>query len=194
MGRLYRLIFGNVTFPQNEEYDEFRYKFLIVLMLLAALVTGLLVVGEYSKLNRIDTPHLLSMQLFTVAALASWLVLRGRKHLFRGVAWTYEVICLLEYTSALWFVPADELRIMWFFVNVPAVFILLGATAGWFITALTVVWLLVSNSVMPAAYSSNAMATAIFSLIYLGLAFHAFVARSFRRPLGAATPTSRRHT
>jgi diguanylate cyclase (GGDEF)-like protein len=175
----YRLIFGHVSFPQSEEYDEFRYKFLIVLMLSAAFFTALFVAGEYSKLNRIQTPHMVSMQLFTAAALLCWLTLRGRPQWFRVVAWTYEVVCLMEYTSSLWLVPADELRLMWFFVNIPGVFILLGASAGWLITALTIAWLMISNTLMPVPYSSNAMATATLSMVYLGVFFHAFGARSF---------------
>lgn len=175
---LYGIIFGNVSFPQSEEYAEFRYKFLVVLMLLATVVTGAFVVGEYTKLNRIDTPHLVSMQLFTATTVCLWLILRGRKHHFQWVAWVYEIVCLMEDTSSLWFVPADELRVMWFFINIPGVFILLGARAGWLITIFTMIWLIVSNNVMPIPYSENAMATAIFSLLYLAASFHVFVSRS----------------
>lgn len=174
----HRWVFGEVHFPQSEEYHEFRYKFLMVLMLCAALATALFIVGELGEVNRIQTPHMVSMQLFTVAALVLWAVLRGRKHLFKGVAWTYEIVCLMEYTSALWLVPADELRLLWFFVNIPGVFILLGHRAGWFITIVTVVWLLISNALMPVAYSGNAMATAICSMLYLGVFFHVYGSRS----------------
>lgn len=55
----------------------------------------------------------------------------------------------MEYTSALWLVPANELRLLWFFVNIPRVFILLGNPAGWLITAFTGVWLIISNQMMP---------------------------------------------
>lgn len=36
------LAFGSVQFSEQEEYLEFRYKFLIVLMLTAAALTGFL--------------------------------------------------------------------------------------------------------------------------------------------------------
>lgn len=176
--KLYRWIWGDVAFPRTQEYDEFRYKFLIILMLSGAFFTAIFVLGEYAQINRIQTPHFVSMQLFTLAALGLWLVLRGRKQLFNQVAWAYEIVCLMEYTSSLWLVPTDELRLMWFFVNIPGVFILLGSGAGWFITGLTVVWLVISNSVMPVAYSSNALATFIFSLLNMGVFFHVYGARS----------------
>lgn len=172
------LVFGEVSFPKSEEFDEFRYKFLIALLLSGALLTALFVAGEHSKINRIETPHMVSMQLFTLASFCLWVILRGRKTLFRPVAWIYEIACLMEYTSALWLVPADELRLLWFFTNIPGVFILLGHRVGWCITALSVAWLLISNSLMQAPYSGNAMATACFGLIYMGVFFHVYGSRS----------------
>lgn len=181
---LSRWLFGDVTFPNTEEYDEFRYKFLIALMLFGALFTALFVLGEVLQINRIQTPHLLSMQLFTLTAFGLWVFLRGHKQRFKLVAWIYEIVCLMEYTSSLWFVPGDELRLMWFFVNIPGVFLVLGSGAGWLITWLTIIWLLISNSVMPVRYSSNAMATIILSSLYMAVFFHVYRARSlsyFRR-------------
>lgn len=173
-----RAFFGDARFELSEEFDEFRYKFLLTLMLSGALFTGIFVLGAFTGLNPIETPHLLSMQLFTGAALLLWAALRGRKHWFKPIAWVYEIVCLMEYTSSLWLVPADELRLMWFFVNIPGVFILLGVRAGWFITAITVVWLAVSNALMPVPYSPNAMATAVLSMLYTGVFFHAYGTRA----------------
>lgn len=173
-----QLLFGSVTFPQSEEYDEFRYKLLIVLMLSAALVTAVFMVGEYTQVNPIHAAHMRSMRLFTVTAIVLWVILRNRKHLFKPIAWTYEVTCLMENTSALLLVPHDELRILWFFLNVPGVYILLGQRAGMSITVLSVVLMLGSNQFMPTPYSANAMATAVLSLLYLGAFFHVYGARS----------------
>lgn len=175
---LRRWIFGDVSFAAREEYDEFRYKFLIVLMLSGAAFTLLFVLGEYARVNRIQTPHFYTMHGFTACALLLWALLRGRKHWFKPLAWAYEAVCLVEYTSSLWLVPADELRLQWFFVNVPGVFLLLGQRAGWAIVALTVAILGLSNPHMAAPYSANAMATAVVSLVYLGVFFHVFGARS----------------
>jgi len=178
LNTLHRWIFGNVTFSAREEYEAFRYKFLLVLMLTGAGFTALFVVGEYSKLNRIQDAHFVAMHLFTAAALLLWWLLRGHPGRFLMLAWIYESICLLEYTSSLWFVPTDELRLMWFYVNVPGVFMLLGPRAGWGIVSLSAAIFLGSNAYMPVPYSQNAMATGEVALVYLGVFFHAFCARS----------------
>jgi len=173
-----QLIFGSIAFPQKEEYDEFRYKFLIVLMLSGALVTALFIAGEYTQVNLIHAAHMRSMRIFTATAIILWAIVRNRKHLFKRIAWTYEIACLFENTSALVLVPHDELRILWFFLNVPGVYILLGQRAGMSITALSVALIYGSNQFLSQPYSSNAMATAILSLLYLGAAFHVYGARS----------------
>lgn len=173
-----RILFGSATFEEGDEYQIFRYRFLIVLMVSGALLTGLFIVGTLSQVNPIAGPHGVSMLVFTGVTTALWLWLRGHPGRLTATAWTYEAIGLLEYTSALVFVPTDELRVLWFFVNVPGVFILLGQRAGWAVTLLTSVGLVIGNARLSAPYSTNAMATALLSLLYLGVMFHAYVDRS----------------
>jgi diguanylate cyclase (GGDEF)-like protein len=172
------LLFGAVTFDESEEYLAFRYRFLIVLMVAGGLFTGVFVLGAMSGANPINGPHFLSMVVFTAGAFGLWLVLRNRPSWFRVVAWVYEALCLWEYTSALLFVPVDELRLLWFYVNAPGVFILLGQRAGWAVTVTTVLGLIVANPYLDAPYSPNAMATAVLALLYMGVFFHAYVDRS----------------
>lgn len=171
-------LFGHVSFARNEEYAEFRYRLLIVLMFVGALFSALFILGEYAELNRMQNLHFVTMHLYVVISLLSWWVLRGRKHLYRLLVWVYEGFSLTLFSSALWLIPDDELRVMWFFVNVPGVFVLLGPRAGWAVIGLTITFLLFGNSRMATPYSTNALATGIASLLYLGAFFHAFGARS----------------
>jgi len=173
-----KLLFGNVTFQERDEYQEFQFKFLAVLMVLAAFFTLLFVVGAYTGANPMGMPHVGSMTVFTLVALALWLILRGHTHRFYAVAWSYEILCLLEYTSALMFVPEDELRILWFYLNVPGVYILLGQRAGMVVSALSVIGLGLGNAYLSKPYSPNAIATALVSLSYLALSFHVYGSRS----------------
>ena len=172
------LVFGSVTFTESEEYLEFRYKFLIVLMLAAAFLTGLFILGTLSQINPIGWAHGRMMLVFTSTTLVLWWLLRNAPERFKLIGWTYECLCMLENTSALVFVPVDELRIMWFFTNIPCVFILLGQRAGWAITSVTVVGIAVGNQHLAQPYSANAMATGILALLYFAVAFHVYVDRS----------------
>jgi hypothetical protein len=132
-----RVVFGEVQFAAQEEHLEFQYKFLCIVILAGALLTGLLVAGSHAAMNPIAPAHVRSMQIFTLASVGCWLLLRGRKGWFLPLAWGYEGLCMLEYVSALYYVPADEFRAVWFLTNIPGVYLLLGRRAGLVVTAAT---------------------------------------------------------
>jgi len=178
MNCLSRLFFGNATFEPSEEYQEFQYKFLCIVIVAGAVLTGLLVIASYSAVNRIDASHIRSMSLFTIGSVIFWGLLRGHQTRFYLVAWSYEFFCILEYISALYYVSEDEFRVVWFLTNIPGVYLLLGQRAGLVITGLTGVGLAVGNAYLPAPYSPNAVATLLSSVIYLGLFFHVYADRS----------------
>ena len=173
------LLFGRVDFAEREEYQEFRYKLVIVLMASAALVTGFFILGTLSAVNPISPAHQKSMIFFTASTTLLWVLLRGHPDRFKPIAWAYEIVSLWESTSSLLYVSSDELRLMWFFTNVPGVFILLGRRAGWVITIGTMLGLALGNAHLERPYSPNAIATALFSLLYLGIFFHTYVNRTF---------------
>lgn len=173
-----RFFFGQTDFGASEEYLEFQFKFLCIVQFTGALFTALLLLGVFTSANLISLPHVYSMSGFTAITLGLWLLLRGNKQRFYPLAWAYEAVCMLEYISALAYVPEDELRILWFFTNIPGVYILLGQRAGMCITLLTVAGLALGNSHLSAPYSPNAMATALLSMIYLGMFFHVYGNRS----------------
>ena len=172
------LAFGSVQFSEQEEYLEFRYKFLIVLMLTAAALTGLFILGLVSQINLIGWAHGRMMITFVTGTVVLWLLLRGSPKRFKRIGWIYEALSLIESSSALAYVPVDELRVLWFYTNIPCVFILLGQRAGWVITGLTMVGFIVANGHLEAPYSSSAMATGVLAMLYLGVSFHAYVDRS----------------
>ncbi len=171
-------VFGSVHFSESEEYLEFRYKFLILLMTSAALLTGLFIVGTLSQINPIDWNHGRMMLIFTGTTVVLWLLLRGSPKRFKWIGWTYEGLSLLEASSSLIYVSMDELRILWFYTNVPCVFILLGQRAGWAVTGLTVLGFIFGNAHLERPYSPNAMATGVLALCYFGVSFHVYVDRS----------------
>ena len=178
MSMLGRYFFGNVEFPENEEYREFQYKFLMVLLAVAALATVGFIIPSESGVSQIPEEHIRSMTLFTIVSFVLWLALRGRKQWFIPVVWLYEIASLLELASAMAYVPGDELRILWLFTNIPGAYLLLGRLVGGMVTLLIVTGLVAGNPYMTAPYSPNALATAVISMIYSAAFFHAYANRS----------------
>lgn len=171
---LSRFFFGSVEFAESEEFREFQYKFLIVLHAFGALATGLFIWISQAGAVPMPAQHMLSMKIFTAASVLLLLIVRSRPQWFYPVAVISEVFSLLELASALIYVPADELRILWVFANVPAVYLLLGRRVGAVVTACIIIALIIGNPYMAAPYSPNALATAVISLIYAGAFFFAY--------------------
>lgn len=174
---LSRAFFGPVEFGETEQLREFQYKFLMVLLAFGALATAVFLVTGQEGPAAIPAAHVRSMTIFTTVTTVLWLALRGRKHRFLAVAWAYEVAVVMESVSAMVNVPADELRILWLFTNIPGVYLLLGRTAGGVITALTVIAVVAGNPFLSTPYSPNALATAVVSTLYLGAFFHAYASQ-----------------
>ncbi len=173
------LFFGQVEFPESEEYREFQYKFLMILLAFGALATLVFIIasGDQAALL-MPAEHMRSMKTFTVISVLLWLLLRGRKHWFLPLAWMYEIASLAELASAMMYVPGDELRILWLFTNIPGVYLLLGRRAGGFITLIIISGLLIGNPYLSSPYSLNALATAVTAMIYSAAFFHAYASRS----------------
>lgn len=175
---LSRLLFGDFKHSEFGEDEEFKYKLLVVLIVSGALFTLLLIFASDTGSNPIRGQHYQSMWIFSIAALFLWFIVRQRIHLVRPIAICYETVCLFEYVSALLYVPYDELRILWFFTNIPGVYIMLGKKAGIMVTIISVLVIIGLNSTLAAPYSPNALATAVSALFYLALFFHFYVDKS----------------
>lgn len=184
MKSLSHWLFGQVHFQRSEEYLEFRYRFLMVLMFSGIVATCVFILAQYLVGTNYLGWHFQVMHFYCIASLTLWMLLRGHKHRFVPIAIAYEIFSLLEDTSALIFVAADELRLLWLFINIPGVYILLGQRAGLAVGLLTIIGLGFGNSYLVTPYSTPAMGTLLTSLVYLTLMFHVFSDRSisyFRR-------------
>lgn len=173
-----QLLFGNVEFSDHDEYDAFRYRFLISLGCIIVLSPALFAVGQVTGIHPISEDHMVSVYLFGLTGLVALLWLRGRPDRLIQSAWIIEVAVLAEFSWSLLYVPDDELRVLWYYLNIPCVFIMRGQRIGWIITVCTMLWLLVVNRWLSAPYSQNALATAEISFLALGAYLHIYSDRS----------------
>ena len=187
--RLARFFFGTRQASLGDELASFKFRFLVALMLAGASANAVLALGSHSGQNVIAPTHLQVMEAFVGVALLLWWVLRLCPKRTQTLAWVFEALCLLEFASAMVFVPDDELRLLWYYVNLPGVFIMLGLRAGWAISALSLVCIWTLPRLSGAPYSTHGIATASTALLALALTLHVLVARalSFHRRMQAAS-------
>lgn len=178
------MLFGAARFDESEEYLKFRFQFLLVNIWIAVIITGLLIVMEWTGVNAIGRPHVQIMELFTVAGMLFIVLLRGHKARFLPVALIYAICCYIENMSALMFVPQDEFRVIWFYIYFAGTYIILGQAAGVAVTLVCIPSIVIANSYLDVPYSPNAMATMVTSLLLTSLICSAYTSRSvsfFRR-------------
>ena len=170
-----RWLYGDATFNEDQEHSEFQYRLLIWMLWGGALITGLVVVGALLGFNPLHPGHLLFMSVFAASSLGVWAFLRGRPQRLLPMAWAYQTLALAEYIASWVWASHDEMRALWFLVNVPGVYIILGNRAGAAVTGLSLLLLWVGNGHTPQPQSANALATLSAAMVYLAVFFHFYV-------------------
>lgn len=173
-----QFIFGAVQFQEREEYLEFQYKFLIVLILAVIGAVGFFL-GALLWVEQAPSPsRFVAPSLNMAVSLALWHWLRGHKERLQTAAWVLEAVCFAVCVSALVLVPNDALRILWLFINIPCVYILLGQRAGAMVTLGSMLLLLAGNPLFVAPYSGTELVDAVMAMGLLAFLFHVYRARS----------------
>lgn len=172
-------LLGGSTFAENEEYLEFRFRVLNVILIFGMISSSFFWIADDAGLNAIGHPHVLTMQIHLIVDLICFLTLHNRKHLYYLIGIPYSLFCYWVFISALIWVPQDELRILWFFSNLPATFLLLGTGIGLLATAASMGIVLWINPHLSVPYSANALATATMVFLFLGTLMYAYSKRSF---------------
>lgn len=177
-GGFWGLMFGKIEFGRDEEYAAFRFKFLIVVMWISALCTVALLVGDATGTNVLGVEFVSVAALYTGVSIVCPLALRGRRRLFIPLAALFAVANLVEFTAAFIFVTTDELRLIWFVLSIPQVYVILGRRSGAFAAVFTLVWVPAMSSFSAAPPSANATVTFCLGLAVAGVSYHVYVGRA----------------
>lgn len=172
------LLTSGIEFDDHEDYLEFKFRLLNVIILAGIFFTALFVVFDWAGINHLGRRQLLATEFDCVATLGLLLWLRGRKRLYALVSALLVAINFVIFVSALMFVVSDELRVIWFYVGLVVTYILLGQRAGIFMTSLSIASILVANESLAVPFSRNATTTLLISLSVTSVVFYAYTSRA----------------
>jgi diguanylate cyclase (GGDEF)-like protein len=179
MDWLAKTLFGQVEFPENEEYLEFQYKFVILLQVFAGITStvfvGLAEIGVFPRFHQLQMHVIFSHAILMGAA---WLLLRGRKHLLVPITWFTVLITLPDILLYFVLVDNDDVRVLWFLAYIPGVYLLLGHIAGAVITLICIFGIILANSYAALPMAPNSVATTVMSMLFFALLHHAYAKRS----------------
>jgi diguanylate cyclase (GGDEF)-like protein len=171
-------LFGTAEFPEGAEYRKFQHRFACVLILFSVTVTGVFIAAAISGGANLHPYYLRGGTVYCVLLTAGLFALRARPDLRPTIAGICMSASFLLEAIAFFYNTDDELRIIWFALSVPAVYLIVGRRAGLFLTAISVAFIVVGNSYLISPYSANAIITGAVAIVYISAFFYAFSAKS----------------
>jgi diguanylate cyclase (GGDEF)-like protein len=178
MTKFENLLYGGIDFPEDEEYLRFQFRLLYALLLMGIFFSGLFILADHLQVNHLSQLHVRNNIVFFVFNIVLTVALYGHKERFLVIALLCETASLLIYLSALILVPDDPMRILWYYINLPAVYILLGRSAGVGVTLISFACIFSANHYISEPYSDNALTTVVLTLTYSSIFFYAYSKRS----------------
>lgn len=172
------LLTSGIEFDEGEDYLEFKFRLLNAVMLIGIVCTTLFVAFDLSAINALGPWQLLVTGIDGITTLGLLVLLRGRKNWYVVVAWVLLSINFLTFISALVLVVNDELRVIWFYVNLVTVYILLGQGAGLLMTVTSMAVILGVNHFMAVPFSARATTTLLISFGVTSVIAFAFIDRA----------------
>ena len=174
---LHTSLLGGAVFDESEEYFRFQFRFLFLILLFGAFSSILFLVSHLTGANILPSEHIVATKYHIVANLLLAALLYGRKKAFYPVAWLALTFSFVMFMSALLLVPDDPLRVLWFFLNLPAVYLLLGRLVGVGATVLSAACIIIGNHYLKTPYPPNAIATSIVGFLYITVFFYSYSSR-----------------
>ncbi|NDY93135.1 hypothetical protein [Ideonella livida] len=121
---------GGARFGEDQEHEQFRYRFLLAVLGIAVLITAVFTTADALGAVSLSAVHRWVVRVFLVANLLTFGLLWGHPQRFGVACWAHWGLSLVVNLSGLLNSPADELRVIWFFMHLSGSFILLGAWVG----------------------------------------------------------------
>lgn len=118
-------LLGRVDFGEAGEYRQFRFIFLMAVMLAGLPVCVLFIVADWMGANAIGS-HVYTVQAYVVLSVVLVATLRVRPLLLVQAIWIYSLATYLVNMSAFLLVPQDDMRVVWFYALIAGVYILVG--------------------------------------------------------------------
>ncbi len=174
----------------DDGFRDFQRRFLNAVLIGVAAIATTFVGADWLDLNHLGAVQLRATELYVLFNLAL-LALNRYQRMYISVTLSVVVISFGLITSALLFVPGDELRVVWYFMAIAGTYILLGRVPGFIATVVTIVTIVVAHLRLQLPFSDLAVTTITLSLLSSSLFF--FVFASYARSLYLRLEESRAH-
>ncbi len=153
---------------------DFKRRFFLLMMISGAIFTSIFELGALSGSFPLTSTHFAANLAHIAASVTLTSLLLRRPGLFLALAWAHAGSSFLVFLSALYNMPADEMRFLWFYVQAGGTFLLIGTVAGWTTIAVSIAVVVGSRMGGWVDLSVNGIGTFSLGLACAGAMFHAF--------------------
>lgn len=162
------------SFDNAELLLKFQYRILNTVLLVMTVFTFLFAILSSLDINPLGSIQTNTNYILCVISIILMWLLRGPKSRYIQVAYYMYAFAMLNFITALLFVPHDEFRIIWFYLLVLAAYITGGVRAGNIVSIASIFVVVISNNFYDLKLSQTAIITAVLGLIIVSLFIRAY--------------------
>lgn len=167
------LISGH-SFGNSEVLLKFQFKILNMILLVMTVFTLIFVTLNFLNINPLGIIHTTVNCLLIIISIILIIRLRASKKRYLQTTYMMYGSAFVTFISALMFVPSDEFRIIWFYLLIIAAYITGGVRAGNIISILSIMTILILNSLYELHISEAAIFSSILGLMIMSLFIRAY--------------------
>jgi diguanylate cyclase (GGDEF)-like protein len=167
-------LLGGIELDESEEYLQFRFRSLFVLLIFGVFSSALFLLADHYHVSQFTPHYILAVKIQLGVALCSIVFLYGRKRFYHPLAWLYVTTSYLASLSTLILVPQDELRVIWLVLALPGIYLLLGTFTGALATFLSMACFFEANRRFSTHYSTHTLTSALAGFVYLSVFLYVY--------------------
>lgn len=179
MSRIKSFLFGGAEFSEDEAYRRFQFRMLYALVWLGPIFSGLFILAYWFGFSHVPELHVRNCIIYFFSCLVLLWRLYGHKERYLVIAWLAEILTMSIYISSLMLVQDDAMRIIWFYINLPAAYIMLGGAAGIGATLVSFALIFVANDYVSVPYNTNELTTFVLTFTYASVFLYVYSTRSY---------------
>jgi len=162
------------TFDDNEILLKFKYKVLNTILLVMAFFTFLFATFSVLDINPLGKTQTITNYILVAISIILIFLLRGPKSRYVAITYVMYFSAYLAFLSALFFVPNDEFRIIWFYLLIFAAYITGSIRAGNIVGIVSISTIILVHFTYGLNLSTVGTVTAVIGLVIACLFFRAY--------------------
>ncbi|MDA7818180.1 HAMP domain-containing histidine kinase [Sulfurimonas sp.] len=161
-------------FSDNEILLKFQFKILNMMLLVTTVFSFVFATLSFLGVNDIGMIHASMNYILSALVLFLLFKLRTSKSLYNKISYFAYTFTFINFVSALFFVPGDEFRIIWFYLLIMAVYINGHFKIANIISILSIIIILLANIFYELHISENAIFTSTIGIFILSLMMRSY--------------------